>query len=56
MRFPIDTSRLQFMVVAAAEELRRREAACGPCAERYRGDAYHLIVAGLRGGKGIPNR
>jgi len=32
----------------------RREAICGPCAERYRGDAWQLIVAGLRGGKGIP--
>jgi len=32
----------------------RREAVCGPCAERYRGDAWQLIVAGLRGGKGIP--
>jgi hypothetical protein len=33
----------------------RREAVCGPCAERYRRDAYHLIAAGLRGGKGIPD-
>jgi replication initiator protein RepSA len=33
----------------------RREAICGPCAERYRRDAYHLIAAGLRGGKGIPD-
>jgi hypothetical protein len=32
----------------------RREAVCGPCAERYGGDAWHLIAAGLRGGKGIP--
>jgi hypothetical protein len=32
----------------------RREAVCPPCAERYRQDAYHLIAAGLRGGKGIP--
>jgi len=32
----------------------RREAVCGPCAERYRGDALQLIAAGLRGGKGIP--
>src|SRR3954454_7535480 len=32
----------------------RREAVCGPCAERYRRDAYHLIAAGLSGGKGIP--
>jgi hypothetical protein len=32
----------------------RREAVCPPCAERYRGDAWHLIAAGLRGGKGVP--
>jgi hypothetical protein len=32
----------------------RREAVCGPCAERYRRDAYHIIAAGLRGGKGVP--
>jgi hypothetical protein len=32
----------------------RREAICGPCAERYRGDAWQLIGAGLRGGKGVP--
>ncbi|MDA0164236.1 hypothetical protein OM076_28455 [Solirubrobacter ginsenosidimutans] len=32
----------------------RREAVCPPCAERYRGDAYQLIVSGLRGGKGLP--
>lgn len=32
----------------------RREAVCPPCAERYRGDAYHLIAAGLQGGKGVP--
>jgi hypothetical protein len=32
----------------------RREAVCAPCAERYRQDAYHLIMAGLRGGKGVP--
>jgi replication initiator protein RepSA len=32
----------------------RREAICGPCAERYRLDAWHLIAAGLQGGKGVP--
>jgi hypothetical protein len=32
----------------------RREAVCPSCAERYRYDAFHLIVAGLRGGKGVP--
>lgn len=32
----------------------RREAVCPSCAERYRQDAYHLISAGLRGGKGVP--
>ncbi|MDA0159578.1 hypothetical protein OM076_04820 [Solirubrobacter ginsenosidimutans] len=33
----------------------RREAICPACAERYRQDAYHLIAAGLRGGKGVPD-
>jgi hypothetical protein len=33
----------------------RREAVCPSCAERYRQDAYHLIAAGLRGGKGVPD-
>jgi hypothetical protein len=32
----------------------RREAVCPQCAERYRGDAYQLMAAGLRGGKGVP--
>ena len=32
----------------------RREAICAPCAERYRSDAWQLIAAGLRGGKGVP--
>src|SRR5687767_8684265 len=32
----------------------RREAICGPCAERYRADAWQLIAAGLRVGKGVP--
>lgn len=32
----------------------RRAAACEPCSERYRGDAWQLITTGLAGGKGIP--
>jgi hypothetical protein len=32
----------------------RREAVCTSCAERYRGDAFQLVAAGLRGGKGVP--
>ena len=32
----------------------RREVICPACAERYRGDAYQLIAAGMRGGKGVP--
>jgi hypothetical protein len=32
----------------------RREAVCPSCAEEYRGDAYQLVAAGLRGGKGVP--
>jgi hypothetical protein len=33
----------------------RREAVCGPCAERYRGDAWQLVAAGMQGGKGVPD-
>jgi hypothetical protein len=33
----------------------RREAVCPTCAERYRGDAYHIVASGLRGGKGVPD-
>src|SRR4051794_10096748 len=33
----------------------RREAVCPSCAERYRGDAFQLVAAGLRGGKGVPD-
>src|SRR3954453_13295360 len=29
----------------------RREAVCPSCAEVYRGDAFQLVAAGLRGGK-----
>ncbi len=32
----------------------RRKAVCPACAEVYRADAYQLVLAGLRGGKGIP--
>jgi len=32
----------------------RRASLCPSCAETYRYDTYHLIVAGLRGGKGVP--
>ena len=31
----------------------RRTTACPQCAEIYRSDAWHLIAAGLRGGKGV---
>jgi hypothetical protein len=33
----------------------RRAAVCPGCAEVYRADAYQLIKAGLRGGKGVPD-
>jgi hypothetical protein len=33
----------------------RRATACPSCAERYRADAWQLIAAGMRGGKGIPD-
>ena len=32
----------------------RRESVCASCAAVYRADAYQLVVAGLRGGKGVP--
>jgi hypothetical protein len=32
----------------------RREAICPSCARLYQGDVYHLVRAGLDGGKGIP--
>jgi hypothetical protein len=32
----------------------RRAHVCAPCSEIYRGDAWQLVVAGLRGGKGVP--
>jgi hypothetical protein len=34
----------------------RRATVCPACAEVYRADTYQLILAGLRGGKGIPDR
>lgn len=34
----------------------RRASRCQPCAHTYQWDAYHLVVAGLRGGKGVPDR
>src|SRR4051812_11269694 len=32
----------------------RREAVCPSCAQTYRGDAFQLVAAGMRGGKGVP--
>jgi hypothetical protein len=32
----------------------RRETVCPSCAEVYRGDAFQLVAAGMRGGKGVP--
>jgi hypothetical protein len=32
----------------------RRESRCPSCAARYRADAFQLVAAGLRGGKGVP--
>lgn len=33
----------------------RRATRCPSCAETYRQDSFHLIAAGLRGGKGVPD-
>jgi hypothetical protein len=32
----------------------RRAARCESCSREYRGDAWHLVVCGLAGGKGLP--
>jgi hypothetical protein len=32
----------------------RRATACPTCSATYRTDAFHLVAAGLRGGKGVP--
>ena len=32
----------------------RRAHVCPSCSEVYRGDAWQLVAAGLRGGKGVP--
>jgi hypothetical protein len=32
----------------------RRESRCPSCAATYRADAYHLLAAGLKGGKASP--
>ncbi|MYW14559.1 replication initiation protein, partial [Streptomyces sp. SID2955] len=34
----------------------RRATRCAACAETYRRDTFHLITAGLRGGKGTPEQ
>jgi hypothetical protein len=33
----------------------RRESKCPSCAATYRADAYQLLAAGLKGGKGVPD-
>lgn len=32
----------------------RRESVCVPCSKVYKADAWHLVKAGMRGGKGVP--
>ncbi|MFI6354078.1 replication initiator [Streptomyces sp. NPDC050743] len=32
----------------------RRAAVCPTCSHEYKGDAWHLLLCGLAGGKGIP--
>jgi hypothetical protein len=32
----------------------RRASVCRPCSTIYKYDAYHVVVSGLRGGKGVP--
>ncbi|MBI4897610.1 MAG: replication initiation protein [Actinobacteria bacterium] len=33
----------------------RREAICPPCSRTYKGDLWQLVIAGLIGGKGVPD-
>jgi hypothetical protein len=33
----------------------RRSSVCPSCAEVYRADAYQLVLAGIKGGKGVPD-
>lgn len=39
------------LLIACGE---RRESRCPSCAARYRGDAFHIVASGLKGGKGVP--
>ena len=32
----------------------RRASVCATCSHEYKGDAWHLLVCGLAGGKGVP--
>ncbi|WP_373290093.1 replication initiator, partial [Longimycelium tulufanense] len=34
----------------------RRSSVCEPCSARYEADAFHLVCAGMVGGKGVPER
>ncbi len=65
-RTEIDTTTGQILTELHAAELpagnllvrcnNRRATRCPACAETYRRDTYHLITAGLRGGKGVPEQ
>lgn len=49
----VTTGEVRTAVVGVACKDRRR-AICPLCAARYQDDAWHLVAAGLRGGKGVP--
>jgi hypothetical protein len=61
-RIDADTGELLSRVVTAREPGGvllvacgdRRAASCPSCAETYRHDAFQLVAAGVRGGKGVP--
>src|SRR5437764_7223094 len=61
-RIDVDTGELLSRVVTAGEPGGvlliacgdRRAASCPSCAEVYRRDAFQLVAAGVRGGKGVP--
>jgi len=55
MRFPVDTSRLKFLVIAAAEELRQFEEVSLARRGAPRKDAHGQML-GLRLGQCVPGR
>ncbi|MEV0897919.1 replication initiator [Actinoplanes sp. NPDC049802] len=63
LTFKADTGRLLAALTSETQPHRRLTIACGnrrisrcePCARLHQGDTYHLITAGLAGGKNVPD-